>query len=194
MATARQFLLFRQTKQNNKIPRLGDFLLVVVSCKCPAVGSTLRGTIIQLLIHHTGTGRYLLFYVFIVFNIQAQGAARTQWIPAVAGMTTVFNIYFFKHRHTGAGRYPLFHGFLCLSLRANASLRGNPVSCIHYLYSQTGSPRLRRAMTRVCKGQVQGAARTQWIPACAGMTTVFKFYLFKHRHTGAGRYPLPTNH
>ena len=56
MATARQFLLFRQTKQNNKIPRLGDFLVVGVSCKCPVAGSTLRGTIIQLLIRHTGAG------------------------------------------------------------------------------------------------------------------------------------------
>ncbi|MBP3340190.1 MAG: hypothetical protein J6L47_00805, partial [Alphaproteobacteria bacterium] len=77
----------------------------------------------------------------------------------------------FKHRHTGAGRYPLFHVFL-------------------FLYSQTGSPRLRHAMTRVCQGQVQEVARTQWIPAVAGMTTFFKFYLFKYRHTGAGRYPM----
>ncbi|MBP3340409.1 MAG: hypothetical protein J6L47_01950 [Alphaproteobacteria bacterium] len=35
-------------------------------------------------------------------------------------------------------------------------------------------------MTRVCNGQVQEAARTQWIPAVAGMTTVVKFYFFKY--------------
>ena len=84
----------------------------------------------------------------------------------------------------------MFHVFLPLSLRANASLRGNPVSCIPYLYSQTGSPQLRRAMTKVCKSQVQEATRTQWIPACAGMTTVFNFLSLRHRHTGAGRYPM----
>ena len=69
MATARQFLLFRQTKQNNKIPRLGDFLVVGVNCKCPA--AVCRG--------------------------QVQEAARTQWNPAVAGMTTVVKFYFFKY-------------------------------------------------------------------------------------------------
>ena len=41
------------------------------------------------------------FYVFIVLDIQVQEAYRTQWIPACAGMTTVFKFLSLKHRHTG---------------------------------------------------------------------------------------------
>ena len=123
-----------------------------------------------------------------VYKNQVQEATRTQWIPAVAGMTTVFIIFISLCTVIPAQCFifmvpiPACAGmtnFLYFTSQAS-SYRRRPVSIVSFilfLYSQTGLPRLRRAMTGVCNGQVQEATRTQWIPAVAGMTTAFKFYL-----------------
>ena len=75
--------------QNKKSRQMAGFLLVVsVGYKWLVVEYTY--------LSYRRRPVSTVFMLFIVLDIQAQGAARTQWIPACAGMTTVFKFLSFN--------------------------------------------------------------------------------------------------
>ena len=71
-----------------------------------------------------------------------------------------------KHRHTGAGRYPLPRRGLVIT-----RLPGSTPGMTHTKKFRNPNPNNRIFIIWGLIGQSRNTKGTQWIPACAGMTT-----------------------
>ena len=71
-----------------------------------------------------------------------------------------------KHRHTGAGRYPLPHRDFIITW-----IPGSGPGMTHTKKFRNTNPNNRIFIIGGLIGQSRNTKGTQWIPACAGMTT-----------------------